>query len=254
MRPTGNGETGSPNRLERTAQFPTLPASTAWCGGDRRSLAAARDGKTVPDEPGTGRLEAFSDGVFAIAMTLLVLELRTPLPGTLPAGTPLRAALEQQWPAYLAFATSFATILIIWVNHHALFRLIGRVDRALLFLNGLLLFTVTVIPFPTNLVAEYLREPEARTAAVVYAGSCLAMAIAFNRLWRYAAQDGRLLAPEVDFAVIQTITAQFRFGPASYVVCMAVAGLNGVAGFALIMGLAVYWALPEWRRPGPGGG
>jgi uncharacterized membrane protein len=200
----------------------------------------------------TGRVEVFSDGVFAIAITLLVLELRAPLSTALHEGERLWDALWHEWPAYLAFATSFATILIVWVNHHNLFMLVRRVDHPFLLLNGLLLATVTVIPFPTQVLAEYIREPDAHTAAIFYAATFLAMAIAFNRLWWYAQRDGRLLAPDVDPARLRAITGQFRLGPLSYVVALAVAALQPLAGFALVMLLAVYWALPEGRRPGPG--
>src|SRR5215469_2591255 len=102
----------------------------------------------------TGRVEAFSDGIFAIAATLLVLDLKVPQTG----GRTLASALRSQWPTYLAFVTSFATILIMWINHHRIFTLIGRSDDRLLFYNGLLLFGVTLVPFPTALVAEYLRH------------------------------------------------------------------------------------------------
>lgn len=200
----------------------------------------------------TGRLEAFSDGVFAIAVTLLILELRSPLPTELHAGERLLDALWHEWPAYLAFATSFATILIVWVNHHNLFALIRRVDHPFLLLNGLLLAVVTVIPFPTHLLAEYIREPDARTAALVYAATFLAMALAFNRLWWYAQRDGRLLARDADPALVRAITQQFRLGPLTYAVGVAVAAIQPGLGFAWMIALAVYWALPEGLRPGPG--
>ena len=112
-------------------------------------------------EKETGRIEAFSDGVFAIAITLLILEIKVPNAHDLGAGG-LGAALLRLWPSYLAFVTSFATILVMWVNHHKLFRHIRRSDDAFLFLNGLLLLFVTSVPFPTSLVAEYLQRPEAR--------------------------------------------------------------------------------------------
>ncbi len=208
----------------------------------------------MDDERETGRVEAFSDGVFAIAVTLLVLELRAPLPEALHAGETLLDALWHEWPAYLAFATSFATILIVWVNHHNLFRLIRRVDHPFLLLNGLLLLTVTAIPFPTHVLAEYLREPGARTAAVFYAGTFLAMAVAFNRLWWYAQCGGRLLARDADPRLVRTINGQFRLGPLTYVLAVAVAALHALAGFAVVIALAVYWALPEHLRPGPGRG
>ncbi len=205
------------------------------------------------DEKETGRLEAFSDGVFAIAMTLLVLELRAPPPGTLQSDSLLRALLHA-WPSYLAFVTSFATVLIVWINHHNLFRMIRRTDHTLLLLNGFLLIVVTFIPFPTNVLAEYIREPDARTAAIFYSGTFLAMAIAFNLLWRYAAHDRRLLARDADERLIRIINKQFQIGPLTYVVCVVGAVINAVAGFALVTALAVYWALPEHLRPGPGRG
>jgi len=211
---------------------------------------ADRDGADEGRE--TDRLAAFSDGVFAIAVTLLVLELRAPLPTALHEGERLWDALWQEWPAYLAFATSFATILIMWVNHHNLFALIHRTDHAFLLLNGLLLATVTVIPFPTQVLAAYIREPDARTAAIFYAGTFLAMAVAFNRLWAYAQRDGRLLARDVDPALIRAINAQFRLGPLTYVIALVIAALQPLVGFVVIMALAVYWALPEGLRPGPG--
>ena len=94
----------------------------------------------------TARIEAFSDGVFAIAITLLVLDLK--VPRGLAEGRTLADALLAQWPAYLAFASSFMTILIMWVNHHRIFTLVGRSDERLIFYNGLLLMGVTVVPFP----------------------------------------------------------------------------------------------------------
>ena len=212
-----------------------------------------REGPVVAERE-TGRLEAFSDGVFAIAVTLLVLELRAPLPGSLHEGESLLHALLHEWPAYLAFATSFVTILIVWINHHNLFRLIVRIDHTFLLLNGFLLFTVTLIPFPTNIIAAYIREPGARVAAIFYSGTFLAMAVAFNLLWRYAARGGRLLARDVDMRLIRTINEQFRIGPLTYVVCVVVAAINAIAGSVLVIVLAIYWALPEHVRPGPGRG
>ncbi|MGI8690167.1 MAG: TMEM175 family protein [Thermomicrobiales bacterium] len=207
----------------------------------------------VGEEKETGRLEAFSDGVFAIAVTLLVLELKVPLPGTLQGDSLLRTLLHA-WPAYLAFVTSFATILIMWINHHNLFRLIVHTDHTFLLLNGFLLLTVTFIPFPTNIIAEYIREPEARTASVFYAGTFLLMAIAFNLVWRYAAHDRRLLARNVDMRLVGIINKQFQIGPLPYVLCVVAAIINAIAGFALVIVLAIYWALPEHMRPGLGRG
>src|SRR5262245_58066326 len=100
----------------------------------------------------TARIEAFSDGVFAIAITLLVLDMKVPGSKDLPADVRLISVLGRQWPTYLAYVTSFLTILIMWVNHHRLFQHIKRTDNPFLMLNGLLLMGVTIVPFPTGLV------------------------------------------------------------------------------------------------------
>src|SRR5256886_1464698 len=130
---------------------------------------------TIEKETGhkeTGRIEAFSDGVFAVAITLLVFDLKVPPQSALEAISVagLGKVLYEQWPSYLAFITSFATILIMWVSHHSIFKLVDKSDKPFLFANGLLLMLVTVVPFPTSLVSEYLTTPAAATACAVYAG------------------------------------------------------------------------------------
>src|SRR5207244_3471037 len=116
----------------------------------------------------TARVEAFSDGVFAIAITLLVLDLK--VPRAHPPDENLLAYLLSQWPTYAAFLSSFTTIGIMWLNHHRLFNLIGRVDTPLMIYNGLLLLGVTLTPWPTALVAEYHGRPGEMLAALVYTG------------------------------------------------------------------------------------
>src|SRR5258708_6918603 len=136
-------------------------------------------------EKETGRLEAFSDGVFAIAITLLALELKVPHlesgDGHLTAGA-LAAGLASQWPGYFAFLTSFFTVLVMWVHHHAIFRLVLRSDVTLLFANGSLLMLVRGVPPPPAVVAEYLRTPAAPAACTFYAGFFVLIAIAFSIL------------------------------------------------------------------------
>jgi uncharacterized membrane protein len=159
------------------------------------------------DEKETGRIEAFSDGVFAIAITLLVLEIKVPTHSTVEASG-LASALLSLYPSYLAFLTSFATILVMWVNHHRIFSLVRRSDHAFLYWNGLLLLFVTFVPFPTAVLAEYLLHSEAKVAAGVYAGTFLAIAIAFAGLWRHASQSGRLLAQGAKQEDVEGITKQ----------------------------------------------
>ncbi|GAC1402791.1 MAG: hypothetical protein NVSMB65_19810 [Chloroflexota bacterium] len=192
----------------------------------------------------TGRLEAFSDGVFAVAITLLALNLAVPRVEELHRGFGLTDALLHQWPAYLAYVLSFLAILIMWVNHHGLFQLIQRTDRLFLLLNGCLLLIVTAIPFPTALLATYLLRPERRVAQIVYSGASLLMALVFNRMWAYASRDGRLLGAQVDRRRVRAITEQYRFGPLLYALAFALAFVSAELSLALCIGLAIFFALP----------
>ncbi len=195
-------------------------------------------------EKETGRIEAFSDGVFAVAITLLVLDVHVPARDHLPPGG-LSAALLALWPTIGAYTVSFVTILIMWLNHHRLFEQIQRKDHALMLLNGLLLMLVTLIPFPTSLVAEYLQAPSAKTALAVYCGLNFLMASAFNLLWNHAAQDGRLLADDHDQHRVRHITAQYRLGPALYAVAFVLAFVSVIACCVAIAALAIFFALPD---------
>jgi uncharacterized membrane protein len=197
----------------------------------------------VPSE--TTRIEAFSDGVFAIAITLLVLDLK--VPHDAPDGHTLAQRLLAQWPAYLAFLTSFATILIMWINHHRIFTLVGRSDDRLLFYNGLLLLGVTVVPFPTSLVAEYLRRDGARSAALVFNATYIYIALMFNLLWRTAAVNDRLLHHDADRTAVRAIFDAYRYGPVWYVLAFATAFVSVTGSLLLNLALAVYFAWPANR-------
>jgi uncharacterized membrane protein len=190
----------------------------------------------------TGRIEAFSDGVFAIAITLLVLEIKVP-PHKIVESVGLVSSLLSLWPSYLAFLTSFASILVMWVNHHRIFSLVSRTDHAFFYWNGLLLMLVTVVPFPTALLAEYLLHPQARVAASVYAGIFLAIAIAFNRLWKHAATADRLVAQTADRHEVDAITKQYRFGPLLYLGAFALSFVSVWLSVGICLVLAVYFAL-----------
>ena len=172
------------------------------------------------------RLEAFSDGVFAIAITLLVLEIKVP---PADSGRSLARGLLELWPSYAGFAVSFITIGIIWVNHHAVFATVHSVDRPLLFKNLLLLLTVSFIPFPTAVMAEYLRAESGQNLAVAfYAGSFFVMGIAFRQIWPHAARNWAS-----------------RVGPGLYFAAAAVAFLNAYVSLAVCAALAIYYALPQ---------
>ena len=195
------------------------------------------------DAKETARIEAFSDGVFAIAITLLVLDLK--VPRGMAEGRDLLAALVGQWPAYLAFVTSFATIGIMWINHHRMFTLIGRTDDGLLVLNGLLLLGVTFVPFPTGVMAEYIPRAAGRVAAAVYSGTYVVIAVFFNLLWWYAAHYKRLLMSAADRAVVQAITRGYSIGPLCYALALGLAFVSVAASLVLNLALAIFWALPS---------
>lgn len=189
----------------------------------------------------TARVEAFSDGVFAIAITLLILEIRVPP----PSAGPLGLQLVKQWPSYLSFVISFALIGIMWINHHRLFTHIKRSNNGLLLLNMLLLLGVTFVPFPTSVLAAHLGHPDQRFAALFYNGTYVCIAIAFNSLWRYATSTRRhLLGADVDTALIDGIIHQYAYGPFFYVGCMALAWFSVPASLVANVLLACFFALP----------
>jgi uncharacterized membrane protein len=192
----------------------------------------------------TARLEAFSDGVFAVAITLLALNLTVPSLKEVQ-GHGLIAKLLDQWPTYLAYALSFLTILVMWINHHNLFRLIGKTDHVFLLLNGLLLMVVTSIPFATALLATYLVQPDKRVAVVVYSGVSLLMAVTYYSMWQYASHGRPLLDAKADARLVQGKTKQFRFGPAMYLTAFILAFVSAEASVALCILLAIFFALPS---------
>lgn len=188
----------------------------------------------------TERLEAFSDAVFAIAITLLVLEIAVPEEHT----DGLAHALAAQWPTYLAYVVSFFIIGIIWINHHAVFSAFDRADRTLLMLNLLLLAWVALIPWPTSLIATYMREggEDEQVAALVYAGTMAGMGITFSALWIYATRRRRLVAEWLSDDQIRARTARFVLGAPLYLVAMAASSIAAVVSVAIIGVLAVYYA------------
>jgi uncharacterized membrane protein len=199
------------------------------------------------DEKETGRLEAFSDGVFAVAITLLVLNIKIPgldSPGTLPDDKGLWPLLRDEWPMLAAYGTSFATVGIMWLNHHRLFVHIKRTNTVLLLLNLLLLLMIVFVPVPTALIAEYLVKPDQHAAAIVYSGTFLVTAICFNLLWRYASYRNRLLGKDADPRAVMAISGQYLFGPLLYLILFGVAWINTLACIILSFMIALFFALP----------
>jgi uncharacterized membrane protein len=189
------------------------------------------------EESGTTRLEAFSDGVFAIAATLLVLEIGVDTAN----GSDLGEELLRIWPSYLAYATSFLIIGIIWINHHHCVSLIQRVDRPFMFVNTLLLLSVSFIPFPTKLVAQYLQKPGERPAVFAYAATMLVMAVLFNLWWRYARRGRRLIVEGVPDARLRAVDRAFDPGVPAYGVVFAVAFVSPLASVIITLLLALFY-------------
>ena len=197
----------------------------------------------MAQEMTTTRTEAFSDGVIAIAITLLVLDIKVPEPG---AHGGLGHALADQWPNYVAYVVSFVTIGIIWINHHATLGRARRVDQGLLMLNLLLLLTIGVLPFSTSLMAAYLREPDGQhVAAAVYGGSFLALGVVFFSLQRYVLSRRRDLCDErIDDAMRAYILRRNAVGLVPYAAAVAVAPLSSYATLLICAAVALFYALP----------
>jgi len=191
-------------------------------------------------EKETARIEAFSDGVFAIAITLLILEVKVPPPGS----GDLTAQLLKQWPSYVSFVISFAFIGIMWINHHRLFSHIKRSDNTLMLLNLLLLLGVCVVPYPTAVLAQHLGSGGQKPAALLYQGTYFVIAIFFNLLW------GHVNKKELGDKNNETagkISAQYAVGPLSYLACLLLVWISVPASLALNVVLAIFYALPPQR-------
>jgi uncharacterized membrane protein len=185
----------------------------------------------------TSRVEAFSDGVFAIAITLLILAVIEHV----PQGD-LSEELLDLWPAYLAYGFSFLTIGIMWINHHALFRHFARVDRVLLVLNILLLMMIAFVPFPTLVVAEFARsDTNGEAAALLYGIVMTTTAIFFLALWMYGSR--RLLRPDADPREVSGITRSYIPGMPLYATATLLAFVSPTASLVMYAAIAVFYAL-----------
>jgi len=186
---------------------------------------------------GTNRVEAFSDGVFAIAITLLILEIKVPHAGP---EEHFWTSLVGLWPSYLAFLLSFFVILVMWVNHHELIRMVEAVDYPFFFANGLVLLTVTFVPFPTAVVAEHLNTPEAGAAVAFYCATFVPNSLSWGLLF-YTIHRGNLFKEEVTPEEISRIRGSYAVGPAVYLVATAVAFYQPWLGLAINCALWILW-------------
>ncbi len=189
---------------------------------------------------GTGRLEAFSDGVFAIAVTLLILDVAVPA----GSGGDLWAAVGHQWPSYLAYLVSFSTIGAVWLEHSAITEYLDRADAVFVRLNLLLLLVVSFLPFPTRLLAEYVNENGAeRVAVTIYGVNLLLASVLVSVLWRYAVRE-RLVRPDASDTDVQMLTHRLTPGLAGYLVLIALGLFLPVVAVIGYLAIAVFFILP----------
>ena len=185
------------------------------------------------------RLETFADGVFAIAATLLIIDVGIPseLSGS------LGSELLDIWPQYAGYAVSFVTIGIMWVNHHMLIRQIERIDRPFLFLNIGLLLCIAFVPFPTRVLSEFVQTDEGQAAALLYGITMTTTALFFNAVWLYASRGGRLLHSGVDPKEVSGITRSYLPGAPMYGTATLVAFASAEASAVLFGAIAAFYMI-----------
>ena len=188
----------------------------------------------------TGRMEAFSDGVFAIAITLLILEIGVPA----GSGGDLLGALGDQWPSYLAYLVSFATIGAVWFAHTVITEYLDHANSVLIRLNLLLLLVVSFLPFPTRLLAEYVHESDAeRIAATVYGVNLLLGLVMVSVVWRYAVRE-HLVKPDLADEDVKTLTKRLTPTLGLYVVMILVGLFLPIAAVVGYLLLALFILIP----------
>ena len=188
----------------------------------------------------TNRLETFADGVFAIAATLLILNVDAQVSEDVPD---LGGRLLHIWPSYAAYAVTFFTIGIVWVNHHTVMSQIDRTDRVFLFLNIGFLMLVAFAPFPTRLIAEHIQGEGARAATRTYGITLVLMAVLFNALWLYASVGARLLREDHDPKVVRGITRSYRLGLPMYLAATLISIVSPTVGAILFAVIAALYIL-----------
>ena len=194
----------------------------------------------------TARLEAFSDGVIAIAITILALDLRVPQLEEFTSAK-LVAAILHEWPSYFAFVLSFTTILIMWINHHARMALVERVDGLLMFGNGLLLMTIVALSYPTALVGQYLNTPAGKGAVVTYGLFVLGTSAAWNVFMLALRPERGLLKPGVPPELIASTRRHVALGFVIYLVATGLAFVNPYLGLGVITAMWGFWSVIAYR-------
>lgn len=195
--------------------------------------------EALGNERDTGRLEAFSDGVFAVAITLLILNIQVP-----PVKDGLLRGLLASWPSYLGYVTSFLIIGLFWANHHYMFKYINRTDHYLLLLNILVLMVIVLIPFATELLTAFIHSSDRYYGAIIYSGVLLLSSVMYNLLWYYASHRYRLLDKGLSPDALRRLTRRYLISIPLYTVTVIIAAFSVELSLAVNIVLALFYALP----------
>lgn len=198
-------------------------------------------------EKETVRIEGFSDAVFAIAITLLVLDLRMPDENVVKNGNDLLLFLKGQWPAFLAFLLSFFSIFIMWVNHHKIFKQIYSRNSGIMFSNGLILFLVSAVSYPTSLLAKFFDGEASAVVVAIYTGIFVLINLAYNLLWFLASRNKNLLRPGISDEAILKIQNNYLFGLPVYLIALVCSFVVPAVALVIIFGLWIFWALSSGK-------
>ena len=191
-------------------------------------------------EKETIRIEAFSDGIFCIAVTLLSIEIGVEVKGS-ETNRDLLHSLAEKWPILLAYFISFINVLLSWIGHHGLFKNLRSTDTFVMIANGFLLMLVALVPFPTKTLGLFLQTPALKTAVVFYTGYFVLISIAFKLLWHAASRDRRLLVPGISEQQIKRLTRNENIGLICNSLIMGVAFISPWAALTLSFVMWVYW-------------
>jgi uncharacterized membrane protein len=206
----------------------------------------------IPDQKVQGRdasrIESFSDNIFAIALTLLVLTIKVPTIPTDDQPGYLLQQLGHQWPSYFTYVVSFFTVLLMWINHHVMFERVQKADHALMLLNGLMLLPVTLVPFPTSLLAVFIWHPQAKYAAALFAGSYVLIVGMYKLVWAHITRLNQRQGIDEDETRLRRMTRKIRIVFVLYVGAFCVAFIAPLACIGACFVLTIYLALPELRN------
>ena len=198
-------------------------------------------------EKETVRIENFSDAVFAIAITLLVLDLHVPNSEMIKNGSDLWNYLKNDWASFLAFTLSFFSIFIMWVNHHKIFKQIYSRNTAIMFSNGLILFLVSAVSYPTALLARFFNGEASSAVVAIYTGIFVLINLSYNLLWFLASHNRKYLRPEITNLAIKKLRNNYLYGFPTYLIAFGMSFQFPTIALIISMLLWIFWAISSGK-------